>query len=174
MAIWHFKFGLIPTEGLKRVFGDAGVAVVPEYAPHPEGPRYLEPEELAALPNYWDDPDKLRQIATAVSSFLPEMKSWSDKARMFGSDEDERVAVWEDDVHCRINMRNVDFEVLDKLLSLARRFDCKVVVHGTGAVVDADITALTPHVEASSAHKFCHDPHGFLTSLKPTLGDRNE
>jgi hypothetical protein len=61
MAVWHFKFDLIPTESLRRVFGDAEPAVVPELVPHPDGPRYLEPDELASLPNYWDDP---RQAAS--------------------------------------------------------------------------------------------------------------
>jgi hypothetical protein len=60
MAVWHFKFGLIPTDGLKRVFGTAEIAVVPEWVVGPDGPRYLEPEELESLPNYWADPAKLR------------------------------------------------------------------------------------------------------------------
>jgi hypothetical protein len=165
MAIWHFKFNLIPTEGLKRVLGDPDAAVVPEFVPNPEGPRCLEPEELEALPNYWSDPAQLRQIAMVVSSFMPEMTSWSREARMFGNDEDERVEVWEDDVHCRINMRNVDLVVLEKVLSLARKFDCKLVIGGTGAVAAADIASLTPHIESSNAYKFCRDPRGFLTSL---------
>jgi hypothetical protein len=101
----------------------------------------------------------------AVSSFLPEMKSWSKEARMFGDDEDERIEVWEDDVHCRINMRDVDLDVLEKILSVARRFDCKLAIHGTGAVSAADIASLAPHVETSNAFKFCRDPNGFLASL---------
>ncbi len=165
MAVWHFKFGLIPTEGLKREFGDDDVAVVPEYVSHPDGPRYLGPEELERLPNYWSDPAKLRQIAMALSSFMPEMKSWSDKARMFGNDEDERVEVWEDDVHCRVSMAEVDFELLDKLLGLAQRFDCRLVIHGTGALVAPDMASLTPHVESSIAFKFCRDPEGTLRMM---------
>lgn len=171
MAIWHFKFGLIPTEGMKRVFGTSDVAVVPEWVVRPEGPRCLEPEELASLPNYWADPAKLRQIAMTVSSFVPEMKSWSDEARMFGANEDERIEVWDDDVRCRINLREVDFELLDRLLALARRFDCKIVVEGTGAVSAADIASLAPHVEASNGYRFCCDPVGFLTSRSAPPAD---
>lgn len=36
----------IPAEGLKRVFGDADVALLPEYVSRLEGPLYLAPEEL--------------------------------------------------------------------------------------------------------------------------------
>jgi len=168
MAAWHFKFGLIPADGLKRVFGKADVAIIPEYVSHPDGPRYLEPEELEGLPNYWSDPTKLRQIAMGLSSFMPEMKSWSEKARMFGNDEDERVEVWDNHVNCRINMGKVNFELLDKLLALAQRFDCKLVIDGTGALASADMASLTPHVEASTAYKFCRDPEGTLRAIART------
>jgi hypothetical protein len=109
-----------------------------------------------------------------VSSFMPEMKSWSDKARMFGNDEDERVEVWDDDVRCRINLREVDFELLDQLLAVARRFDCKIVVGRTGAMSAPDMASLAPHIEASNAYKFCRDPVGFLTSLSKPPADGDE
>lgn len=165
MAVWHFKFSLIPTEGLLRVFGNADVSVVPEFVSHIDEPRYLEPEELERLPSYWDGPATLRQCAMAVSGFLPEMKSWSDAARMFGNEEDERIEVWDDGVKCRINMRDVDLELLDKILHLAKRFECKLVIHNTGAVVAPDLASLAPHIESSNAYKFCVNPAGFLASL---------
>jgi hypothetical protein len=174
MAVWHFKFSLIPTEGLLRVFGETNVSVIPEFVSNPEGPRNLEPEELERLPSYWDGPAKLRQIAMAVSVILPEMKSWSSEARMFGSDEQDRVEVWNDHVNCRINMRAVDFALLDKLLHLAKRFDCKLVIHGTGAIAAPDVASLAPHVECSNAYKFCLDPIGFLAALKPSSAGRDE
>ena len=170
MAVWHFKFGLIPNSGLRRVLGRTDDVVVPEHVSHPDGPRYLEPDELAALPNYWDDPSMLRQVAMVVSSFMPEMKSWSEKARMFGDDEDDRVEVWEDDVSCRIHLGHVDFELLEQILGLARRFDCKLVIHGTGAVTNPDLESLRPHVEASNAYKFCADPERYLRALGETGG----
>ena len=174
MAIWHFKFSLIPTEGLKRVFGTVDVAVVPEWVIQPDGPKYLELDELENLPGYWPNPATLRQIAITVSSFMPEMKSWSGEARMFGSDEDNRVEVWGDDVCCHINLRDMDFELLDQILSLARRFDCRLAIHGTGAVSAPDTVSLAPHVEASNAYKFCRNPAGFLASLNKSPPERDQ
>jgi hypothetical protein len=160
MAIWHFKFSLSPTTGLLRVLGRTE-GIVPEHVSSPEGPTYIEGEEF---PNYWDDPSALRQAAMVVSSFLPEMRSWSPDARMFGDDENDRVEVWDDDIRCRMNMRMFDYELMDQIFELAKRFDCKIVVGGSGEIVEPNLIALGPHVQASNAYKFCLSPIEFLKS----------
>lgn len=105
-----------------------------------------------------------------VSSFMPEMKSWSNDARMFGNDEDERVEVWDDDVRCRINLTRVDYELLEQLFALARRFDCKIVASGTGAVSAPDLASLAPHVEASNAPLGAAALNDALASSRSSFG----
>lgn len=158
MAIWHFKFYLVPASGIVRLHG-ADVKVLDEYRSAPGRPVF---DEDAVFPNYWDNPTVLRQIALVVSGLLPEMHSWSDKARMFGDDDAHRVEVWPDDVACRVNMRDFPYELMDRLLALAKKFDCEIAIGGSGAVVEPTMAALSPHIEASDAYKFCVSPIDFL------------
>ena len=158
MAIWHFKFYLVPASGIARLRG-ANAEVLDEYRSSPGRPEF---DEDAVFPNYWDDPAVLRQIALAVSGLLPEMRSWSDEARMFGDDDAHRIEVWGDDVRCRINMRDFPYDLMDRILALAKKFNCKIAVSGSGAVVEPTMAALSPHIEASDAYKFCVSPVDFL------------
>lgn len=165
MAVWQFKFNLIPSAGIARVHG-GNVAVIEEYRSSPSGPQF---REGADFPNYWD-PSALRQAALVVSGFSPEIDSWSAEARMFGDAEGDKIEVWNDEITCFVNMRNFSEPFVQNVLSLARRFDCKLVVHGSGAVIEPEMSELAPHIDVSDAYRFCVSPEEYLKSTRPLSG----
>jgi len=165
MAIWQFKFSLVPADGIRRVHG-SDLSTLTIHQVSTDGSRLLDDVEYAVLPKYWDNPASLQRIALAISELLPEMKSWSSDARMFGEKGGNEIEVWDDDVSCHIDMRNCSEMLLTLLIRLARKFDCKLAIHGPGTVIDADMPALAREISASSAYRFCLDPEGYLRGLK--------
>lgn len=161
MAVWQFKFSLVPVDGISRVHG-GDTANLQFYRTLPEGPNLID--DADAL-NYWDDPDALRRIADTVSNFLPEIKSWSPQARMFGEGTYDQIEVWDSDLDCRIDMRNFSVDFLENVLELAREYKCKIAIHGSGDLVSPNLQDVLAEIKKSNAYQFCLDPRGYLNGL---------
>ena len=71
MAVWHFKFDMIPTRGIERALGRQA-SVLEEYQARDDGPSVL-PD----VPNYWGDTD-LMQFESRLAEILPQ-EPWSGK-----------------------------------------------------------------------------------------------
>lgn len=161
MAVWQFKFSLVPTAGVQRIHG-ADAVVLQAYQISPDGPKFLDEEENL---NYWADLADLQEIALASSEILPEMESWSGDARMFGNKESNKIEVWNDRVNCFIDMRFFSEEFLLRVVDMAKKFDCKFVISGSGVVIYPDLFKVIDQIKLSNAYKFCADPAGYLKSL---------
>lgn len=161
MAIWQFKFSLVPASGIRRIHG-SDVGVLREYQ---VTERSAKPTEIAEMTNYWDGSGSLRQLALAFSGILPEIKSWSDEARMFGDDESNKIEVWDDDVNCYIDARIFSDDLMNWIIKLARKFECKLVIHGSGLIIDPDFGILIDQIKDSTAYKFCLNPVEFLKGM---------
>lgn len=161
MAIWQFKFSLVPAEHLQSTY-QAGVTVLQGYRTSPGGPKVLEEVEVQ---NYWDNPSSLRQVALASSGLLPEIASWSEDARMFGDAESDKIEVWDNDVNCFVDMRYFSEKFVGNILSIANKFNCKIVVHGSGVVIDPVMAQIMEQIVISHAYSFCVSPSEYLQGL---------
>src|ERR1051326_1769938 len=113
MAVWQFKFYLVPIKGIERVHGHI-MPVLEEYrASTPEKllSLPLEPDQLPTYPNYWEGIQKGDETLQAIQTLLPQCESWSEKAIMF-CNGDNRVEVWNDDISCFLDIKNFSSSLL--------------------------------------------------------------
>jgi hypothetical protein len=162
MAIWQFKFSLVPQDGVAHVHGYV-LPVLLEYKASTDGPSLVED---GSFPNYWRDETKVATLLAEISSALPEFKSWADDARMFGEPEGNKVEVWIDEVTCFVDMRNISAQFVQTIVAFAMKFGCYLAIHGSGALVAPDVALLAGHMETSDAWKFCRAPEEFLKSAR--------
>ncbi|MGO1069544.1 hypothetical protein [Lysobacter sp. CA199] len=159
MAIWQFKFALVPVHGLKRVYGDTR-RVLDEY----RKPGSLKGDGGGTgdnFPNYWEGLD-IDAAVGAVGGILPRAESWSPEAKMFGQKDGDWIEVWDDDVVCALDLREFSAEHLQAILAAAVALDCKLVLYGSGEVIDPILDLIMQKIKLSSGYEFCADPINFL------------
>ena len=162
MAVWQFKFSLVPTSGVKRVHGDL-VAVLDEYRAVQQASEHDSSGRANSSQNYWEGLDT-GVVAKAVAGVLPLGESWSSDATMFGEEEGDRIEVWSDDVDCAIDLRSFLVVRLQSIVQIARALDCKLVLHGSGEVLDPVLELVLQKIQSSRAYAFCVNPANFLRS----------
>ena len=156
MAVWQFNFALIPRAGIVRVHGCL-VDSLDEY-------RGSFAPEVRDFPNYWVGTERSAECG-AIAEILPPMESWSADARMFGTEDGDRIQVWPDDISCDVDVRNFRGDYLEKLLRFAATNDLVVVLKDGGEVLEPDIGLMIERIRSSRAFAFCDDPVGYLKGL---------
>lgn len=104
MAVWQFKFSLMPRRARDEIYG-ASADTAPEYSANFD-PGYIE--EANGQRNPWDIEPVREAVHQELSLLLPERKSWSSEASMFGSEEATDLQLWPDEVQIRLDMREFD------------------------------------------------------------------
>jgi hypothetical protein len=159
MALWHFKFGMIPRKGIERALGKPA-AVLEEYQVKEDGPK-----ELTDMPDYWEGMN-LAQFENRLAAILPP-EPWSGRGpKRFGSAESDRIELWPDDIECAVDLRDFSADHLRGMIEFAASENLALVVHGTGEVVDPDFDAVADRIRTSRAYAFCKDPRGFLRASR--------
>jgi hypothetical protein len=159
VAVWQFKFTVIPVEGILTVHGKM-VDVVPQFAARPPDALF---DDEKAFPNYWEgiDSTPMKKLAESV---LPLAKSWSDEATMYGNTKTDDIQIWEDSVDVRLDCSKLNLKLLEAVVSAAREWNCCLVLCEGGRIVSPALDLLLDAVNASSAMKFVKNPKAFLES----------
>ncbi|KAF0237096.1 MAG: hypothetical protein FD167_4489 [bacterium] len=173
MAVWQFKFSLVPLEGIERVHGHT-ILIIEEY-------RSSNAEKLLSLPlelnqsysDYWEGIQIGDTTLEAIKAMLPQCESWDKNAVMFGSEEGDRIEIWNDDFNCFFDIRNFSANLLDKLLSIATTLNCKVVLHESGEVIEPIFKEVVERIKESRAYAFCLNPKKFFEDLEKQYGGVN-
>lgn len=160
MAVWHFKFSLVPTQGIIAEHGSL-VTKLPEYGSTP-GRETLQEIEDAEYSNYWRKAGLSPAALTRLTQLLPPMPSWVPDAKMFGEEEGNRIELWEDDINCMLDLRTFSKELLQAIVETASDAQCKLVLHGSGTVIEPDMQVVLERIVASDAYAFCAEPMKFL------------
>lgn len=105
-----------------------------------------------------------------LASILPWHASWTDDWKVFGEEDGNRIDVMlsgghMEQVRVRIDVRDVDFELLERLVDFAADYDC-IFVNGSGHVIEPTVENVCIEIEASPAANFVEDPTRFLEHLR--------
>ena len=161
MAIWQFRFSLVPTAGILKTYGGL-VDALPEYAQHDPNATV---KEVSEFNNYWEGVDFSSPFMKSLESILPPRKSWSDDAKMFGSEDGNKIEVWNDDIVCSIDVRNFDIPFISSILEVARGMQCKVALKDGGRLIDPNLSDLLVEINNSRSMQFVQNPVDFLKNL---------
>jgi hypothetical protein len=157
MAIWQFKFALAPKNGIDRIHGNVA-SFLSEYQASEERST-TDNEEF---PNYWEGQEIGPEHLQRIANILPEAPSWSNEAKMFGIADGDRIEVWKDDLECALDLRSFSISHLQAILDFAVELDCKLVIHGSGEIVEPTLANVVEKIQASRAYAFCTNPADFL------------
>lgn len=160
MAAWHFKFSLVPSGGVRRYHRDVDSVLVEYCSSVSQGAMLNEAESEVGI-NYWDGFD-IRSVGNELARSFPPRASWSADAVMLGYDDGDRIEVWVDDLVCQIDVRNFSLESVRSIVEVAEKFDCLLVLHGEGRVIEPRLDVLLSEIEISAAYEFCLDPKKFM------------
>ena len=164
MAVWQYRGEFIPELWLIAEHGRIPDAL--------ENYLMSEDTDLDAIedPHCWQETDVPTDIVAQVSAIMPQTKSWTEDALMFGDDKSSDFEIWyEDDevdaIHFRWDIREPDLEVLNQIIVLAKRLGAYIVSGDRATVVEPDFLAVLQDIKKSNAYRFCKDPESFLSEL---------
>lgn len=171
MSVWQFKFSLVPIKGIERVHNHT-VPVLEEYRTSSAESLSLlsETNRLHTYPNYWEGIQIMDRTLQDIGKMLPQGESWDEHAVMFGSEEGDRVEVWDDDINCFLDIRDFSSNLLFGLLRIAKTLECKVVLHESGEIIEPIFEEVVEKIKKSKAYMFCLDPKKFFEDLEKQHG----
>jgi len=160
MAVWQFKFTLVPTEGIVKAHGQ-----VPDYLPQYAAvvPDACLDDEMV-WPNYWEGVDK-SAIHALAKIVLPVADSWSIEATMYGHSDTDDIQVWDDSVDVRLDCSNPNVKLLESIVAVADHCGCCLVLCEGGRVIAPVSEQVIDALTASSASRFVNNPNAFLASV---------
>lgn len=161
MAVYQFQFVLLPMKGISRVHSDK-VDFLDEFAARvPDAHIDLDAE----LPNYWEGFDK-NPLQQVIESFLPQCKSWSEEALMYGDSKNDLIEIWHDTVDVSLDARSLNKALLLAIIDVAQAQNYKIVLKDGGKVISPNLEEVVAGLNSSSAMKFLRDPAGFFKGCR--------
>lgn len=179
MAIWQFHIYLIPQKSLLNKYGQIPTQLEmnkdgwSDYIQNAD--LDTEPDFEDALTIHWwlDLHINLDSIMPVLNTF-GDIQSWTQNAdglRSFGNTDTNDISVCFDntskliqEVSCKLDLRQLDKSFINKVLSLATRFDC-LLMDRQGRLYQPSIKALLETIKLSDANRFVGDPEQFLNDL---------
>jgi hypothetical protein len=179
MAIWQFHIYFIPRQSLLNKYGKVPTQLAID---NDSWNNYFknadldnEPDFEDALTIHWwlDLNINLNNFLSLLTTF-GKVQNWTEDAdglRSFGNAETNDISVCFNDmtkiveeVSCRLDLRKIDKNFINKVLSLAMQFDC-LLMDRQGRLCQPSMVALFDTIKLSNAERFVSNPKQFLDDL---------
>ena len=164
MAVWRYKGEFIPRLWLIEQHKD-----IPLFLDN-----YLLTDETVVeeidAPNYWHNRIIPSDFVERVTAILPQRKSWSENAIMFGDERGNDLAIWSGDglinsVDFRWDLRQPDLGILNHIIALANHLDAYVISGDRASIVEPNVDLVLADIKKSSAYRFCQNPLAFIEAI---------
>ena len=179
MAIWQFLIYFIPRQALIDKYGE----VPKQLEMNQDGwSDYYEKFDLEKEPEFEDAMTiqwwlklnyNFKDILPTLQQF-GELQDWTADSkgfRKYGSPETNDISVCFDpdtkevqELSCRLDVSNIDQGIIEKILSIGRRYDC-LLMDSQGRLYEPTIKNLVEHIKISDANKFVEDPKKYFEDL---------
>jgi hypothetical protein len=154
MAIWHFRIGLVPRDSVKAIYGNIPVAL---------------PEQEITKHDFWETYQVPVNLESLLSSFGPEINSWSEEMRCWGAEDGHQISVlyqgsrveW---ITSKVDARLPCTDFLRQTVSLAVQLNCLLLASET-YILEPEFDSLFERFRYSVAARYLADPGGTLKSL---------
>ena len=159
MAVWQLDLQIVPRQRVLDVL-----------QAQEEGPEIAHVEEA----DWWTEHALPQGYEQRLASILPWRIPWAREWKVFGEDDGNRLDVIHDgekidEVRLRIDVREIDFDILERLVSFVAGCDC-VFLSTAGHIVEPRVEDICVEIEASPAANFVSDPARFLEHLRRRRG----
>lgn len=126
MAIWQYDFVAIPRAELSDLYGAL--------------PAVMQVEHFKAE-KFWVTTQPSSAFEQAFEKWRPEMKSWHDELRLWGSEESNRIDVHYDGarvshIQFRVELRALNIHYIETIAAFARQSNCVLVSAHSLVVVE--------------------------------------
>ena len=163
MALWQFRLSCYPREALMALYGSVPNIMESEIALPGRAPMLVADNDTSEF-DFWASRD-FHQTCDEVRSVLNEMKSWSKDARMFGSDDGDRIEVWDTFFHCHIDCRSLNIPFIEKLEAMLQKLNLVAYDGRTGNIVKNDCQSMLDAINGSISMRFVREPYKVLDCL---------
>lgn len=106
---------------------------------------------------YWDNKSLDRLENRLKKEFTNRDEHWSEKCIYYGYDKSIRFSVWNEhedkEVDMAIDVRNIDYVFLKKILDILFELDTVIVIEDTGYVISSDYNTFVNTMHASERYK---------------------
>lgn len=130
----------------------------------------LDIEESLKI-NWWADLNLTTDKITPILRQFGNVQEWTlrtESLRSFGDVKGNDISVGFDsrsdkieELSCRIDLRQIDKNIIEKILFIARQFDC-LLMDDKGRFFQPTAQALYETIQDSNAMRFVSDPESFL------------
>jgi len=145
MAIWNYRYYLIPSAAIRNKFNANKDIILDEYRSN----GFQNFNENKSFENYFIDNDFiLSSIINEAKKQLKLKESWDKDAIMFCDNFGNSLTVWPDDIECELDLRFDYTKFIQKTIDWAIKYNCLLVIGKTGNVVSPNINNLMYEIKA--------------------------
>ena len=145
MAIWNYRYYLIPSATIRNKFNANKDIILDEYRSN----GFQNFNENKSFENYFIDNDViLLSIINEAKKQLKLKESWDKDAIMFCDNFGNSLTVWPDDIECELDLRFDYIQFIQKTIDWAIKYNCLFVIEKTGNVVSPNINNLMYEIKA--------------------------
>jgi hypothetical protein len=83
------------------------------------------------------------KIVESIESILPTLKVSAENVKIYGDFHGSEIELWPNAIIWRFNPFNITPEIINKIVSFAKKFDCLLVYTRTGKVMFEDLDFMT-------------------------------
>jgi len=157
MAIWQFRLDFAPEKEIRSRYGGLPTTMT---------------ENMAEDFPWWSNVQPPVGFEEWIDDILPQMSSWSESLRVWGTKDSDTAYVWYVDekkgrvelIEFRIDVRKLSRAFVADTCKLAKRLDCVLVTSEHRVLVPAE-SAVLGAINNSTAKKFVEDPVSTLQNL---------
>jgi hypothetical protein len=162
MSAWQFKVKLLPAEGAINLHrGISRQLLIGQVSERVLRDKFDTLQHgCEELPGHFDGFPELKALETAISELLPERKSWSELARMFGIHGEDDVEIWQTEagslsrISLSFSLRDPNFKYIQSALACASIFKRVFLGIQSGVMFSPSVVEFVTHAEKCSAARF--------------------
>lgn len=159
MAIWNYRYYLIPLDSIKEFNILNKKNILPEYSKN----NFNTFDENQEFKNYFEKQNKiLHFIKYEVEKILTMKESWDEDAIVFCDEHGNTITIWSDDIMCELDLRFNCLNFIQLTINLAMKYECVIVIEESGEIINPEMNRFIEMIRDSNVNKILKNPVDFI------------
>lgn len=155
MAIWNYRYYLIPLNSIEKdnIFNEN--VILPEYRKN----NFNNFNENQEFKNYFEQHNQiLHLIKDEANQILTIKESWDEDAITFYDKYENTITIWSDDIMCELDLRFDCLNFIQQTINWAIKYNCVIVIEETGKIINPEINNFIETIKNSNVNKIFNNP----------------